>query len=341
MGGARAWRWVWLCFAGASLGACVVTEQAADPEQGSQQRQDDDGDNGDDDNNGDSGSNSDDDNQAQRPPDPCEGVACGGVGACHVEDGEPFCSCPQGYLADGLGCAEDFDEDQVPDEAELAIARDLSPVLIFSFEEMFVEREVHWSVRIQESTRTISVFYALSYHTDGGDPDTGFTAHLGDSEFIVVELRFDEGGYLDQYRTFLSSHFRASTDASAWFGDDDLQFQPSGDEEIHPLVWVAANKHANYNSREACEVGAFWQDSCDDEFRQGLVLLADRNLGHSRTPLVDEVVRAEGRQTFSEFYWTRERFCGWQVPEGGSREGCAPLDNAYGLQLRLWELGEL
>lgn len=339
MGGAGAWRWVWLCFAGASLGACVVTEQAEDSKQGAQRQDDGDDDNNGDDDNGDD--NNGDDNQAQRPPDPCEGVACGGVGACHVEDGEPFCSCPQGYLADGLGCAEDFDEDQVPDEAELAAARGLSPVLIFSEEEMVLGRDTHWSVRVQESTRTISVFYALSYYTDGGDPDTGLTAHLGDSEFIVVELRVDEDGYIEQYRAFLSSHFQASTDASAWFGDGDLQFQPSGDEEIHPLVWVAANKHANYNTRDACEVGAFWQDSCDDGLRQELTLLADHNLGHSRAPLVDEVVRAEGRRTFSEFYWTRERFCGWQVPEGGSREGCAPLDNAYELQLRRWELGEL
>lgn len=37
-------------------------------------------------------------------PDPCEDIDCSDNGECYVEDGEPWCRCDKGYVADGLDC---------------------------------------------------------------------------------------------------------------------------------------------------------------------------------------------------------------------------------------------
>jgi hypothetical protein len=286
----------------------------------------------------DDGGNNGGGNNGEGPEaDPCADVTCLLRNSSCVVRGEvASCECDPGFVDFGdHGCHRDDDEDNVADSDEVMLAEIFAPVLIYGELEQSSARIPHFALFAGDDF--ISIFYALSYRIDGGDLDHGgATGHVGDPEFIVVVATF-ENDNLDKVYVYLSAHFGASTDASQWWTDDELEWDGRGDG-LHPVVWVAENKHANYPTRDDCEIGAVFQDQCSDESRRLLEIRPDRNLGQSWAPLRDRVDSG----SYSEWYWTDRRFCGWKVSSNrdSDRSECAKTQNNYARMLDLWEGGE-
>ena len=172
----------------------------------------------------------------------------------------------------------------------------------------------------------VSIFYALSYFEDYGDPDLGgLSAHLGDGEFIVVDAFEGTDGILRSERVFLSAHFGNWNDASAWFVFEELDFEEDEEGHLHPVVYVAEWKHANYRNLGECDMGSFFADHCEEGTLEPVGIERGRNIGSFDSHIRDGVDHDGNR----EFYWTSIRFCGWQVSslEEGARAECSsPYD---------------
>ncbi len=260
---------------------------------------------------------------------------CGGDCAARLASG---CTCaaadPCGWTGDGIcdaACLEvpvadrlddladcDLDLDGLYEVEELALALRFEPWLWLSVDEegFRSDRLPHFAVR-PTGDGAISIFYALSYFEDYGDPELGgLSHHLGDSEFIVVEVRPDAAGAPELERVFLSAHFENWNDASAWFVPEEMSLEEDDDGGLHPLVYVAEWKHANYRNLGECDLGSFTADHCDEGTLEPVGVEAGRNLGSLEVPLLDEV----GLEGNIERYWSPMRFCGWQVPSADDRE---------------------
>jgi hypothetical protein len=265
------------------------------------------------------------------PPDPCASAACPTHATCKVVDGAATCPCDTGYLSWKDGCSIDADKDGISEDEELAVATELAPVMVFDTGETLSARRTHFAVS-PTADGGRSVYYAHSYFDDGGSV-LGITKHLGDSEFIVV-TRNAAG----DVSLFLSAHYKASTDASQWYPLSKFEKQTVGGVS-RPVVFIALRKHGNYPDLATCEAGAYHLDTCSRGLSELVPVVADRNLGQSSAPLLDDV-EFNGNH---EYYWTDAPFCGWHVAGGltADRSGCTPPENAYGRQLRAWETGML
>lgn len=285
------------------------------------------------------------------------GSACSGACAAHVFDA---CTCgaadPCGWVGNGTcekGCHEggfaledeadcDRDEDGLWDHVELELARAFTPSLILSANEYYADRVTFWAAAPSQGNTYVSVFYALGYLQDGGDPETGLTDHLGDSEFVVVDATTDDGVTWTPLRVFMSAHYKALSDSSGWYDAADVDFDTS-DGLAHPFTWVAVWKHANYPTIQACDKGAFFMDKCDNGKIERAEVREDANLGSAAHPLIDEVLSQQGGTSYFEYYWTDVPFCGWQVASklAADRDGCVPEANSYQRQLADWLGGSL
>lgn len=270
------------------------------------------------------------------PADPCASVTCPENGSCVVELGVAACVCDEGHVPFEERCDPDLDADTLSDVQEHVIAQELAPTLLFGNDESFPTRESHWAVA-PTTDGGVTAYYALAYHEDGGDGVFHTLRHLGDTEFIVVAVDGEGAVWV-----YLSAHWAASTDASAWYSIDafeiDIERGPS-----HVIVWVGENKHANYPDDATCERGAYRTDSCSRGWVEPVDVRPDRNLGQSWAPFVDQVDLTIGGTVRTEWFWTESRFCGWQVAslDDAERGDCTELVNAYAIQLEAWELGEL
>ena len=154
-------------------------------------------------------------------------------------------------------------------------------------------------------------------------------SHSGDSEFITVDLRWNPTTlhwYVD--RAFLAAHFGTSADGSRTVSMTGLEY---GDKQGgYPRLWIAANKHAAYPNRNACNAGrgplGLVHDNCDSNapvYGSRMFFSAYRNVGSAQGSLlgVGACVKSANRPTFNpgtECYLTPNRyFYGWlQYPYG-------------------------
>ena len=272
-------------------------------------------------------------------PDPCGGDCMGRVAndcTCDSADpcgwvGDEVCDeeCeeqPLGrYLVDSDDC--DMDRDGMYESLELELARRFEPWLWYSSREggFRSERLPHFAVE-PRGGGAVSIFYALSYFEDYGDPDLGgLSSHVGDSEFIAVDAFEGTDGILRSERVFLSAHYANWNDASAWFVWEELDFEEDDEGNLHPVVYVAEWKHANYRNLGECDMGSFFADHCEEGSLEPAGVAWGRNLGSLAEPLL-EYVDVEGNR---EFYWSSINFCGWQVSslEESARSECSsPYD---------------
>lgn len=239
----------------------------------------------------------------------------------------------------------DSDGDGLGDDEELALARAFAPELVLHPEEECGTRHPAWAVR--PIFGGASIFYALNWERDCGLPaGAGTAAHLGDAEFVVVDLLYDKELGWEITRIFLSAHFRAGdgrTKAGALLLDHSGWMPPEAFEREerdpvvaggwHPKVVVARHKHANYPSVDACRLS---YDSCAEGLAEPLTVRAGANLGSRDQPLLAEIER-DGA---TEWFWRGPLpFCGWQVASVvlADRSGCAGLRNSWFEQLTAWQ----
>lgn len=274
--------------------------------------------------------------QTSPPPasNPCSTIRCPSNATCVISGSAAQCACNPGFIVSGQECLADLDDDGLADSNEAAFAASVAPILTFSAQEGFKNRSSYWAVH--RNGNRLSVFYALAYVQDGGDPLLGLYSHKGDSEFIVLDFVSDGRGGATFDRAFLSAHYHESvTDQSTWYRQELSFIQDNLGP--HAIIWVGQNKHPNYPDPTTCEAGGLGFDTCDAGLSEFVEVLPDRNLGNSRKPLIDRVDHAGGVDCF----WTDLPFCGWQVSATGSRADCVPAGDSYAKELRAWEQGTL
>jgi hypothetical protein len=251
------------------------------------------------------------------------------------------------YCIGELGGISDADADGLADQCETWLAIKFAPRMIYDRADD-IRRESYWAAKSMR-VAVVRVFYALGYYFDHGtipeeyyeckfstvwDTIADCDEHHGDSEFVVLELRYNrttKHWYL--YTARLSRHGDVLVAGPGPNGFPTLVTYP---DKVggYPNVFVARYKHANYPSRQTCNDGGgapwpfielFGYDDCssnDQSYRPDV--LSGRNLGSSARQLVDCV-----RSTYSfyqdpprtECMWSAAKFYGWQLDHTTSAKG--------------------
>lgn len=251
-------------------------------------------------------------------------------------------NCVGDYCISNEGnCDNDNDGDNINDITEFELAGMFAPQMVFSSYENYSAYNPHWAVKTF-SINYISIIYLYGYYEDGGDMESGWPGHLGDPEFIVVDIEEDEGTW-SVSEIFLSAHYNSGEiwDSSGWYGASSFSWT-SFQRRSHPVVWISNWKHANYTDRNSCDEGAMWFDWCDEGWREIFRVWEGSNLGSRENPLIDRVNHNGGN---IEYFWSNSilPFCGWQVSTESASErdaiGCSNI--SYDEILRRWDNGTL
>lgn len=226
----------------------------------------------------------------------------------------------------------DVDTDGIRDDCEGRLAKAFEPFMRFSVNDGGVSREPYWSAR-RGPDGEIHIFYLISYHRDYGSY-FGVSGHYGDSEFVILRLVELQTGALWAVRSAtLSAHWGTAGESSATHNYSNLEF--SGMPRSRLIVWVAENKHANYNNVYSCDEGSYYTDTCDDNYRSGFVpmgVIEDANIGNAevdswgwptgRRKLKDCVPSRVYANGHYECFWGMPKFAGWLV-SNWSQDGLA------------------
>lgn len=277
---------------------------------------------------------------------PCnpEEQYCGGNPGPHQPDLDP--GAPGYWLGFGTGPAfcysasganiNDADRDKFDDWCEKTIAQRFRPLLRFSPYDCNRQGERYWAAHYFPETERFRVAYLLAYYKDCGTPSTIFCdisvsgdrclGHQGDSEFIVVDLYWDEAtNHWVVHHAFLTAHYTESGFLDPFLGPADASQIAYNLEWLDVqggrfLVWVAEGKHGNYPSKSSCNGGGYLSlDTCarHDTLSANTELFAwdaNRNLGSSTRKLIN-CVRAVGTEAYfrtrTECFWTDQHFMGW------------------------------
>lgn len=228
---------------------------------------------------------------------------------------DPCPDCPGVYLGEQINpssCTDstigDPDQDGLDSWCEYQIARSFRPLLSTNYYDKDLSREPYWAVRLGEHSNWVTVIYLFGYHQDNGNdfgcPQTspGYCdGHFGDSEFIVMTIAY--GNINDHWaleQAFLSAHWNTSVNSSEHVLHDELSY-PSN-RRWYPRIYVARDKHANYKSKDACNAGALWTDTCVnnlDDVR--FAINRYRNVGSRNGQLIDRVGTTTGDLNRPEF----------------------------------------
>jgi hypothetical protein len=266
----------------------------------------------------------------------------------------------------------DADEDGLGDTCENALAEAFNPMLKYSSSEpawggepVFVAKPVTYG----NYQRVVRIMYMPAYYNDGGtsscplpaDPFGLCQPHIGDSEAILIDVRYDDNTeHWIANVVMLSQHtgytwFRGSSSGDIGETDDEAADDfttystwttgtyptaltyvgdiPGG----APIVWVSRRKHANYPDGIACNSGgAFGLDSCYSNTENYFMPLLEggngpRNLGSSTANLMNCVATYNSSMEtweHDECFWDDSLFTGWS--------GQSTDTHPYLWRLNLW-----
>lgn len=184
----------------------------------------------------------------------------------------------------------------------------------------------------------VRIAYLPAYYWDCGVPaqrislchlSASCDPHTGDSEFIIVDVRYDpSSNHWVTQTSFLSAHCLTSADGDCrWWDRASFQWVDAKRYGA-PVVWVAERKHANYYSLGQCQTGGFAGfDTC--EFNSAghrfPIVYTQQNIGSRATPLRDCAPPFWSSQLTNpqaiECMWNttqRSRFDGWQGFSSGA-----------------------
>lgn len=221
----------------------------------------------------------------------------------------------------------DTDKDWLADHCEGELARAFAPRMHFSWDSC-PEGEPYWAAKMFVSGR-VRLAYMPAYYDDCGS-----FGHVGDSEFIVVEVQFNPGTrHWEFVSMFLSAHYGSPNDQSEWPTAINVEFKARS--LAFPTVWVAQDKHANYKSVMNCNSGEdHLSDHCTSVsyFPVRFPVFANRNAGSRHTDLlgcvrsVVNTVAHPGLECFyardpAEPWYGNHSFDGWHGENGGGGTG--------------------
>lgn len=191
-------------------------------------------------------------------------------------------------------------------------------------------REPAWTAAPIPSSQMVAIFYALSYHLDLGCPlsgcPSGWTAHYGDSEWIVVVVEPSSVGS-SRWRVVeasLSAHWNQGLpgviDHSQTVHRNNLFW--ADEYGGRPLIWVSKWKHANYRSKSSCNGKV--NDTCSGNLIEPHPLEVDagRRLGLSWGTQLNNCFTSIQGFPGVECYWHEPAFFGgwydsWLMPRAG------------------------
>ena len=233
----------------------------------------------------------------------------------------------------------DYDKDWLADDCEVELAKAFAPLLRFA-EDPCPGGEPAWAAKYFHVPKVVRIAYLPAYYDDCGLPQLGFGGgHAGDTEMIMVEIRYDHTAARWMYNTmWLSAHEGTGiSERSTWVPIGIAKFTKWN--LGHPSVWVAWRKHANYESQEACEKTLIDVERCTWEGQPMLrfPVHAWRNLG-SRHQYVVNCVYSSGRfagNGVAECFWTGR--LSWEFQNGMMVPtpifgGWHPLNDLFGPQ---------
>src|SRR5216110_119645 len=140
---------------------------------------------------------------------PVDGTIHDGTGDGSVTQvaGDPSPGAPGiwlGWYGSGQYCyanynsfMNDGDHDWLDDQCEYLIAKAFAPALAISPADGYDKGEPYWAVKYFPNDPNygwgefVRIAYMPAYYRDGGTPGSGATAHVGDSEFIMVGVQYN------------------------------------------------------------------------------------------------------------------------------------------------------
>ena len=240
----------------------------------------------------------------------------------------------------------DPDHDGVNNECEDRLADVFRPMLRLYEDDEAPGRESYYAVdgyTNSQGMAIVRVLYMLAYYMDGGSPNPrcdeynmglyivtlsgdldACDAHFGDSEWILLELKYNDASqHWELFRGILSAHWASAGESSATHTASSFGYPAKS--RGYPLVWVSRDKHGNYNSRGACDDGAYFMDTCDGATVDVRVVTFGRNIGSSEVQYINQVSSQYPYQhTGTEYFWSPITFCGWDGPSiSHNRINCA------------------
>lgn len=277
------------------------------------------------------------------------------------------------------GIYQDTDRDGLADICEEKIAEAFNPWLHYSSHDIAWGGEPAVAVRpvFREGAWFVRILYMPAYYDDAGDVNDndcwgGFwtfcAGHLGDSEAIILEVRYDNASehwilndatfsQHEGYQTFFENDVGTMADrAGGSWNDMDyfwsftgpsngtyptlLTYTQSGRPGGAPDIEIAVNKHANYATPLACNHGGGFlgigHDSCSSDAWMQLYPYDDyvgfRNVGSRAVKLLDIVPSRNpvlAGLGYTESFWSDTSFAGWS----GITNPRAP---GYGVRLSAW-----
>lgn len=263
------------------------------------------------------------------------------------------------YSCRSTAVYSDYDNDGLNEKCEAELAYAFRPQLSISASDDYPFREPYWAVYpttqpgVAEPYQ-LQIFYAVSWYRDAGspvDPVHGYTAHQGDSEFIVIRVKYYSYQFWTVNSAFLSAHYGDWGDSSAEVDWQLLEWAQY--TRGRARIYTAEDKHGSYYSRSQCDKGAYYADNCDRNLdslgraRYEVEALPTANLGN--TPLVRNGVYFRGNPTPTldcvasrkfasggrrECYWTGTAFRGWQDDHDGYLDGTSA--SAYNQVIYTW-----
>jgi hypothetical protein len=259
-----------------------------------------------------------------------------GIGSNPVVPGDPSPGVPGLWLGNtvsGNYCGanynpliQDADADWLDDTCEYELAKAFAPTLYMASLDGCDGGEPYWAAKYFPNAEPgnwdelVRIAYMPAYYSD-----CGFHGHGGDSEFIMLGVKFNRlSRHWELVEAFLSSHEGTFVDAIEWHSDwhtgNDLHYPATSPRAGFPEVWIAKAKHANYRTKGLCDDGGLTFDTCADNIARGRIrVYGSRNVG---SPLLDRFPVPYGARStnphnapldeVAEFFYTRANFMGWQ-----------------------------
>lgn len=234
---------------------------------------------------------------------------------------------------------EDADRDGIVDTCESTLATTFEPRLQFHSGETHADREsFYYTVNRSNDGARIRIFYALAYFYDPGYSLFSSDDHLGDSEFLIVQVGPYAGSnssirWQVQYVTY-SAHFGGAVDETQTYHWTDVHWY-NGQTGLTPRIWVAVGKHANYRTDWECDQAAASLDDCNDGgYSAPVGVVGSMNLGNEYlmegwsptlpTQLINCTTSVIG-------YWSStQQYCFWNDSDLFTGWYPAPAPNASG-----------
>jgi len=230
----------------------------------------------------------------------------------------------------------DEDADGVGDQCEWVIARRFAPVMIFdAYDE--VGRQPYFAVR-SNGDSTLVILYMPAYYLDLGCSSiplcgTIDDGHLGDSEAIGVLVYWNPSSQHWLTSTAVLSAHTSYRTLSKGGNQCPAALEYPNESCGRFMVHVAYGKHANYETRSACNNSS--ADYCNNGGSTGDTLFTEipRNIGSYDNRFVDCVYSLEDpTPSYQECFWTGypswNKFFGWHGPNGdGSSPHSARLED--------------